>query len=81
MRGSDGRHWTEHSCADPDHMKPPDRDFAREGSNEPDDAALERAMRAVPSGAAALAGLTVALLLVFWFVVYLVVYLPRGLVG
>jgi Cytochrome c oxidase subunit IIa family len=49
--------------------------------DEFDDASVERAMRQVPSGAAALAGLTVALLLVFWFVVYLVVYLPRGLVG
>ena len=55
-------------------------DLAPEG-NEFDDAAIERAMRQVPLGAAALAGLTVALLLVFWFVVYVMAYLPRGLVG
>jgi len=49
---------------------------------EPSDgASLERALQKVPSGAVALAGITVGLLLVFWFVVYLYVYIPRGLVG
>ena len=46
-----------------------------------DQAALDLALRKVPTGAVALAGLTVFLLLVFWFVVYLMAFLPRGLVG
>ncbi|MBV8398217.1 MAG: cytochrome c oxidase subunit 2A [Acetobacteraceae bacterium] len=42
---------------------------------------LEQAMQETPSGAIALAGITVFLLVFFWFVVYLFVFLPRGLVG
>ena len=42
---------------------------------------LEEAMQDTPSGAIALAGITVGLLIFFWFIVYLFVYLPRGLVG
>jgi len=38
-------------------------------------------MQETPSGAIALAGITVFLLVFFWFVVYLFVFLPRGLVG
>lgn len=35
----------------------------------------------VPTGAAWLAGVTVGLLLVAWFLMWLLVYLPRGPVG
>jgi hypothetical protein len=46
-----------------------------------DDAALERVMREVPSGALALSLLTVGLLLLAWFLMYAFVFLPRGMVG
>ena len=46
-----------------------------------DEAALERIMREVPRGALALSALTVGLLLVAWFAIYLFVFLPRGTVG
>ena len=46
-----------------------------------DDAALERVMDEVPRGALALAGLTVGLLMLAWFVIYAYVFLPRGMVG
>lgn len=46
-----------------------------------DDAALERALREVPSGALALSGLTVGLLMLAWLLVYAFVFLPRGMVG
>ncbi|WP_262266373.1 hypothetical protein [Microvirga yunnanensis] len=46
-----------------------------------DEAALERVMREVPSGALALSLLTVGLLLVAWFLMYALVFLPRGMVG
>jgi hypothetical protein len=40
-----------------------------------------RALRDVPSGAIALGGTAVLLLLVAWLLIYLFVYLPRGMVG
>jgi hypothetical protein len=42
---------------------------------------LERVMREVPRGALALAALAVGVLLVCWFLVYLLVFLPRGMVS
>lgn len=45
------------------------------------EADLERVMREVPRGALALAGLTVGLLLLAWFLMYALVFLPRGMVG
>ena len=39
------------------------------------------ALREVPRGAIALGGVAVVLLLVAWLLIYLLVYLPRGLVG
>ena len=45
------------------------------------DAALERVMEEVPRGALALSALTVALLMLAWFLVYAWVFLPRGMVG
>jgi hypothetical protein len=46
-----------------------------------DDAALERVMEHVPRGALALSALTVALLMLAWFLIYAYVFLPRGMVG
>lgn len=43
-----------------------------------DPAERERLLAAVPAGAVALAGLTVVLLLIGWFGLYFLVYLPRG---
>ena len=40
--------------------------------------ALTAALRNTPRGAFALAGLTVGLLIVAWFAIYLFVFLPRG---
>jgi hypothetical protein len=45
------------------------------------DAAKLRRLDPVPSGAAALAGASVLLLLLGWLFVYLLIYLPRGMVG
>ena len=39
------------------------------------------ALREVPSGAIALGGIAVLLLLIAWVLIYLLVYLPRGMVG
>jgi hypothetical protein len=53
----------------------------RTSSPETDDALLESVMSEVPRGARALAALTVGLMLVAWFVIYALVFLPRGTVG
>ncbi len=45
------------------------------------DAAQLRALGAVPSGAVAVAGVAMLLLLIAWLLIYLLVYLPRGMVG
>ena len=46
-----------------------------------DDAALERVMREGPRGALAISVLTVGLLLLAWFLMYALVFVPRGMVG
>jgi hypothetical protein len=38
-------------------------------------------LREVPSGAIALGGTAVLLLLIAWVLIYLLIYLPRGMVG
>jgi hypothetical protein len=51
---------------------------------EPDDideAALTAVLRTVPLGAAVLAGGAVALLVLAYLVIYLLIFLPRGVVG
>jgi hypothetical protein len=51
---------------------------------EPDDvdeAALVAVLRVVPLGAAVLAGSAVALLVLGYLAIYLLVFLPRGVVG
>jgi hypothetical protein len=47
----------------------------------PSDQDLERVMREVPRGAFALAALSTGLLLLGWLLVYLFVFLPRGMVS
>jgi hypothetical protein len=59
----------------------PSRVRANSSSDEVDDEALERVMAEVPRGALALSGLTVGLLLLAWFLMYALVFLPRGTVG
>jgi hypothetical protein len=44
-------------------------------------AALAAALREAPRGALALAGASVALLVVAWLLIYVCVFLPRGMVG
>jgi hypothetical protein len=44
-------------------------------------AELNAALRQTPGGAFALAGVTVGLLMLAWFVMYVFVFLPRGRVG
>ncbi|MGD9614807.1 MAG: hypothetical protein AB7H90_12905 [Alphaproteobacteria bacterium] len=39
------------------------------------------AIRRVPVGAAVLSGVAVLLLLVAWLLIYLLIYLPRGMIG
>jgi hypothetical protein len=46
-----------------------------------DEAALAQVMREVPKGAVALAGAAVALLAIGWVLIYLLVFVPRGVVG
>lgn len=53
---------------------------------DPDDdgldrAAVDAAMREVPNGAFALAGITVDLLVLAYLIIYFFVFLPRGTVG
>ena len=48
-------------------------------------AALDRqqldTLRPMPSGALALSAVAVLLLLIAWLLIYLLIYLPRGMVG
>ena len=46
-----------------------------------DEAALAEVMRTVPLGAGVLAGGAVALLVLGYLAIYLLVFLPRGVVG
>jgi hypothetical protein len=50
-------------------------------ADEVDESALAEAMRAVPLGAAVLAGGAVALLVLGYVLIYLLVFIPRGTVG
>ena len=40
-----------------------------------------RLLTAVPTGAVWLAGTAVALLLIAWFLIWLLIYIPRGPIG
>lgn len=52
-----------------------------EATDDIDETALAGVMRAVPLGAAVLAGSAVALLVLGYLAVYLLVFIPRGMVG
>jgi hypothetical protein len=56
-------------------------DTSLEGVDEVDEAALAEVMRIVPLGAGVLAGGAVALLVLGYLAIYLLVFLPRGVVG
>jgi len=49
--------------------------------DDAEERALEEALQQTPRGAFALAGLTVALLILAWFAIYFLIFLPRGQVG
>jgi hypothetical protein len=53
----------------------------REGEDAIDEAALAQVMSEAPKGAVALAGAAVALLIIGWVLIYLFVFVPRGVVG
>jgi hypothetical protein len=53
--------------------------FEPDGTPEPDTATLEEIRRRAPAGALAIAGIATALVFALWFVFYLAVFLPRGL--
>jgi hypothetical protein len=57
------------------------RDSDPEAADDVDEAALASVLRTVPLGAAVLAGSTVALLVIGYLIVYLLVFIPRGIVG
>jgi hypothetical protein len=50
-------------------------------SHEREEEALARVMREVPRGALALSALTVGLLFLAWLLIYVFVFLPRGMVS
>jgi hypothetical protein len=61
--------------------QPPAGDNPFEEPDNIDDAALAAVMRVVPLGAAVLAGSAVALMVLGYLTIYLLVFLPRGVVG
>ena len=61
--------------------QPSAADAPSEVADEVDEAALAQVMRVVPLGAAVLAGTTVALLVIGYLAIYLLIFLPRGVVG
>jgi len=56
-------------------------DTSLEAVDEVDEAALVEVMRIVPLGAGVLAGGAVALLVLGYLAIYLLIFLPRGVVG
>ena len=52
-----------------------------EESDHIDEAALSAVLRTVPLGAAVLAGSAVALVVLGYLAIYLLIFLPRGVVG
>ena len=49
-------------------------------SSDTEESALHAALSEAPRGALALAGTAVALLLIAWFLIYFLIFLPRGTV-
>lgn len=58
-----------------------DTDGSLEAVDEVDETALAEVMRTVPLGAGVLAGGAVALLVLGYLAIYLLIFLPRGVVG
>jgi hypothetical protein len=56
-------------------------DIPVEETDGVDQAALAEVLRTVPLGAAVLAGSAVALMVVGYLAIYLLIFLPRGVVG
>jgi hypothetical protein len=56
-------------------------DSSLEAADDVDETALARVMRSVPLGAAVLAGSAVAMLVVGYWLVYILVFIPRGTIG
>jgi hypothetical protein len=56
-------------------------DSSFEAVDEVDEAALAEVMRTVPLGAGVLAGGAVAVLVLGYLAIYLLIFLPRGVVG
>jgi hypothetical protein len=56
-------------------------DTSLEAVDEVDETALAEVMRVVPLGAGILAGGAVALLVLGYLAIYLLIFLPRGVVG
>jgi hypothetical protein len=52
-----------------------------EARDDIDEAALAAVLRVVPLGAAVLAGSAVALVVLSYLLIYLLIFLPRGVVG
>ena len=52
-----------------------------EAHDDIDEAALAAVLRVVPLGAAVLAGSAVALVVLGYLLIYLLIFLPRGVVG
>ena len=61
--------------------QPSAADASSENIDQVDEAALTEVMRVVPLGAAVVAGLAVALLVIGYLAIYLLIFLPRGGVG
>jgi hypothetical protein len=62
-----------------DRRRPPDTQF--EEPDDIDEAVLAEVLRTVPLGAAVLAGSAVALVVLGYLAIYLLIFLPRGVVG
>jgi hypothetical protein len=60
---------------------PPDGTSQDPDGDGLDQAAIDRAMQEVPNGAIALAGLAIGSLVLAYFLIYFLVFLPRGTVG
>ncbi len=56
-------------------------DLPPEGADHIDEAALAEVMRVTPLGAGVVAGTAVALLVIGYLAMYMLVFLPRGVVG
>ena len=57
-----------------------ERGMSGNGGDDLTEAELHR-LADVPSGAAWLAGIAVGLLLIAWFLIWLLIYIPRGSIG